>query len=93
VCPQFDSRSDAEIRLWRVEGATNKNKDLRYFCKTFFFFGIDYKVTTKGSEWGVFGVVDYNPYYKMIVGFNSRVSTITNLLIKSLDGVYNYRIL
>jgi len=27
---------------------------------------IDYNVTTKGSEWSVFGVIDYNPYYKII---------------------------
>jgi hypothetical protein len=46
----FDSRSEAEIRqsLWRMGGATNKNKGLRQIVNPFSLSKTYYKVTTKG---------------------------------------------
>jgi hypothetical protein len=45
-------------------GATNKNKGFVKNCNPFLVSEIDYKVTTKGSEWGFFEGIYYNPYYK-----------------------------
>ncbi len=46
---------------------------------------IDFNVTTKGSVWGVFEVVYYNPYYKK----QDRIKGDSVLLIKK---VVSYRL-
>ena len=46
---------------------------------------IDYNVTTKWDFWGVFGVIDYNPYYKMKRPNRVRLGLVGRKYIFSID--------